>query len=252
MGNREITIADVLSIALKHIKIIVAVMLVGAILGFCYCSYMVDPVYQSKSKFFVDTGSLTENSNNNNKLVEQHNVTVFSRQVVTSYIGILDTLNFAETLSGRAAKAGELSRDYSARALLGSIDYNFEEDLEIFTVRVVADTPDDAYIIASCIEDIAEEYLVTKKPTAAGTLKIIDDARVEASPVNINMSITVMLGAILGAALAFAVCFIVEINDVRVKSEKEISEILDIPVIGSIPEYVTSVQEKASSKKKTN
>ncbi len=249
MGNREITITDILSIALKHIKIIVAVMLVGAILGFCYCSYMVDPLYQSKSKFFVDTGVLTENSNNNNKLVEQHNVTVFSRQVVASYIGILDTLNFAETLSERVAQEENISREYSARALRGAMNYSYEEDLEIFTVKVVADTPEDAYTIAKCIEEVSEDYLVTKKSTAVGTLKIIDDARVETAPVNINVSITAILGAILGAALTFAVCFIVEINDVRVKSEKEIAEILDIPVIGSIPEYVTAVQDKSNTKK---
>lgn len=249
MGNREITIADVLSIALKHIKIIVAIMLVGAILGFCYSSYMVDPVYQSKSKFFIDTGYLNENNNTNNKVAEQHNITVLSRQVVTSYIGILDTLNFAETLSEKVSGIEGLSRKYSAGAIRNAINYNFEEDLEIFTVRVVASTAEDAYIIASCVEDIAEEYLVTKKPTAAGTLKIIDDARIERAPVNINLSVTVILGAILGAALAFAICFIIEINDVRVKSEKEISEILDIPVIGSIPEYITASQEKSNTKK---
>jgi capsular polysaccharide biosynthesis protein len=122
----------------------VAILLVGAILGFCYSSYMVDPVYQSKSMFFVDTGALNENSINNNKVVEQHNVTVYSRQVVASYIGIIDTLNFTETLyenlfgeDGFTEEDG-LSREYSPRSLLGSINYNNEEDLEIFTVRVLA------------------------------------------------------------------------------------------------------------------
>lgn len=249
MENREVSISDILNTVLKHIKIIVAVMIVGAILGFCYGKYMVVPVYQSTSKYFIDTAVITENSVGvSNKLTQTHNEVLVSRQIVSSYIGILDTMNFLEVIEDEIAKDPEMSIQYPAEQLDRLIKYTYEKDLEIFKVSVTALTALDAHKIAAAIENNAEDYIATKMATAEGTLKIIDNARENPNPINTRTLLAMIAGALIGAMGVFFICYLIDIKDVSIKDEKSFSEVIGIPVIGSIPEYSTFTTKKQSKK----
>ena len=118
------------------------------------------------------------------------------------------------------------------------IKYTFEEEKEFYLVTVTATDPADAFIIARCIEENSESYLATKKSSAQGTLKVIDNARTNENAVNVNFVLNAIIGALCGAILAFAIAFVIDINDVRIKSEKELIRAVDLPVIGSIPEQI--------------
>lgn len=243
------SVSDLLNTVLKHIKIIVAVTIVGAILGFCYGKYMVVPMYQSTSKYFIDTAVITENSGgSSNKLTQTHNEVLVSRQIVSSYIGILNTMNFSEMISEQLAEDPEMSMQYPAKVLDRLINYSYEEDLEIFKVSVTAFTPADAHKIAATIENNAEDYIATKMGTAEGTLKIIDNARENPNSINTKTMFAMIAGALVGALGAFFVCYMIDIKDVSIKDEKSFSEVIGIPVIGSIPEYSTFTTKKQSKK----
>lgn len=273
MRNREFALTDLLNIAIKRIWIILAAMLVGAILALYYSMFLVTPRYQSVSKYLVDTANLSTESSSSSAMIEEQRNTVLSRLIVTSYIEILKTHNFAEHIAAKLESEDyvenlvaqiiqeqtlppnsldantRLSIPYTGNQLYGAILYKYQDELESYTVTVTAASPTDALIIAACVQNESERYLTEKKPSAAGTLKVIDNARFNPSPVNVKVPLSVLLGAFIGAALAFAIAFIVEINDVRVKNEKEISEILGLPVIGSIPEYL-SAQETGKNAKR--
>lgn len=243
MNKHDFTIADLMKIALKRIWFIVAAMIVGAGIAFYYSNYMISPLYQSQTKYLVDTTNLSseETVQSSNAQVELQRVTVLSRLVVSSYIEILDTRNFAEHIAEKIKDDERLTREYSAKVLDRLVSYNYESESETYTVTVLAPDPNDALIIAECLQAESGPYLDTKKSTASETLKIIDDARYEPNPTNKRTTMFIMLGILVGAVFCFAVCFIVEINDVRVRDEKELANILGYPVIGLIPEYTKSV-----------
>lgn len=242
MNKHDFTIADLVKIALKRIWLIVAAMIVGAGIAFYYSNYMVVPVYQSQTKYLVDTTNLSneEQIQSTNAQVEYQRVTVLSRLVVSSYIEIFDTRNFAQHIAEKIKDDERMTREYSAKLLDRIVSFQHEQENETYTVTVFAPDPTDALIIAECIQNESGAYLETKKTTASETLKIIDDARYEPNPINIRTTMLMMLGMLAGAVICFAICFIIEINDVRVKDEKELSDILGYPVIGSIPDYARS------------
>ncbi len=242
MNKHDFTIADLIKIALKRIWFIVAAMVIGASIAFYYSNFMVTPVYQSQTKYLVDTTNLSsdESVQSSNAQVEYQRVTVLSRLIVSSYIEILDTQNFAEHVAGKLKDDERLTREYSANFLHSHIFYGYVDESETYEVTVSAPDPTDALIIAECIQNESGAYLDTKKATASNTLKIIDDARYAPNPVNIRTSMYMAIGMILAAATCFAICFLIEINDVRVRDEKELSSILGFPVIGLIPEYAKS------------
>lgn len=241
MNNRDFTIADFIKLALKRIWVIVAAMVIGGFIAFYYSNFMVTPLYQSHSKYLVDTTNLSaEDTSSANAQVEFQRVTVLSRLIVSSYIEILDTQNFAEHVAEKIKSDERLTMEYSAKALSGLVSYSFEEESETYEVTVSAYDPTDALVIAECIQNESGPYLESKKPTSSNTLEVIDNARYNPNPINMRTPLLVLVGMILGAATSFAVCFIIEINDVRVRDEKEVSEILGLPIIGSIPDYVSA------------
>ncbi len=241
MNKHEFTVADFFGIAIKHIWIIFAAMIIGGLAALYYTSFLVTPKYESETKYLVDTTSLATDAGyygSTTASVEEQRNTVLSRLIVSSYIEILQTHNFSEYLAIMLESNTNLSRPYTGDELFGMIKYTFEEEKEFYLVTVTATDPADAFIIARCIEENSESYLATKKSSAQGTLKVIDNARTNEDAVNVNFVLNVIIGALCGAIIAFAVAFVVDINDVRIKSEKELIRAVDLPVIGSIPEQI--------------
>ena len=241
MNKHEFTLAEFFGIAIKHIWIIFAAMIIGGLAALYYTSFLVTPKYESETKYLVDTTSLAADAGyygSTTASVEEQRNTVLSRLIVSSYIEILQTHNFSEYLAIMLESNTNLSRPYTGDELFGMIKYTFEEEKEFYLVTVTATDPADAFIIARCIEENSESYLATKKSSAQGTLKVIDNARTNEDAVNVNFVLNVIIGALCGAIIAFAVAFVVDINDVRIKSEKELIRAVDLPVIGSIPEQI--------------
>ena len=241
MNKHEFTVAEFFGIAIKHIWIIFAAMIIGGLAALYYTSFLVTPKYESETKYLVDTTSLATDAGyygSTTASVEEQRNTVLSRLIVSSYIEILQTHNFSEYLAIMLESNTNLSRPYTGDELFGMIKYTFEEEKEFYLVTVTATDPADAFIIARCIEENSESYLATKKSSAQGTLKVIDNARTNENAVNVNFVLNAIIGALCGAILAFAIAFVIDINDVRIKSEKELIRAVDLPVIGSIPEHI--------------
>ena len=55
--SKQITISDLLQMFLHHIKLIIAVTLLGGLLAFLYVSFMVTPVYTTSALIIVQNGN---------------------------------------------------------------------------------------------------------------------------------------------------------------------------------------------------
>ena len=239
MDNREIKISDFISIAIKRLWILVVAAIIGALVAIYYSKFLVVPQYQVNTSFLVDTGILTNAEEEIDQLEAQRQI-VGSRYQVPSYMKILATNDFADAVAKRLEQNPDkypLNYEYSAKAIYSAISFSNEVDMESYDMTVIAFSPNDAFNIARCIEDYSEEYIVSHKPMAKDTVRVIDHARKPKEPINVNPTLNVMIGAMFCAVVAFVVCFLVEMNDVRIKSETGVTEILGIPVIGAIPEY---------------
>ena len=234
MGNREVTLMDLFNILIKRIWIILAAMVIGGLIALYYSKKVIVPKYESTTKYFIDT-SVVDGTSGTFSIDANRNLTV-SRMFVPTYIVILNTKDFVEEIIPKLENAG-LSREYKADELYRSIKYSMAEDSESFTVTVSAYSPHDALTIAQCIEENAEAYLVEMRSGSENTLKIADKARLNESPKNVKTSVNILIGAFAAAIAVFAIFFIIEIIDVRIKDEKEFEEIIGLPVLGIIPEY---------------
>ena len=65
---------------------------------------------------------------------------------------------------------------------------------------------------------------------------ILDEAPINSFPQGMGLKTKIMIGAILGSMVSVGLCFIIEFLDKTFKSPKELEVVLELPVMGIIPD----------------
>ncbi len=221
MDTRELTLSDLLNMMLRKFWIFAAAMVAGALLGYCYASYFITPLYKSQTKYAV----VSQNSPLSKFCIE-----------------ILDTYSYAQYISEKLNDM-ELDAEYSPKSLYDLVDYDYQDDTGTYTVTVSAYSPHDSAVISKCIEEESETYLIDimkLNEEVIRRLQVLDRIWDNKSPSNINVMLSAFFGLVIGAIIPFLILLLLEIKDTRIKNEKAITDIFKLPVLGSIPDYSAS------------
>ncbi len=261
MENREFSLADFFAIATKWIWLIVVGMVVCGLLSFYYSAFMVTPVYSSTSKFltYADYGDTAQgNIHGSQQILDNQRGVTLAQMVAVENVEILGTRYFANELKyyldgnikhddseekiSAIKKLGKLENEYSAEKLQKMLSFATKEQSTVFAVQVKSNSENDAYVIAKYIEVIAPDYVTEKNPSGATGISVIDGALpANGRPINDNAFLNTLIGIVAGFVVSFCVAFIIDINDTRVKDDKELIQVFPIPVLGAIPDFTAAV-----------
>lgn len=221
----EIGIDQILNMVRKRFLVILAVMLVVGIAVTIFTFLVQDDIYRAQSTIIVSStnadpalGQLTVNDYNLNvKLVNSYSVICKTNRVLEQVIVELGLPMTTETLAEK-------------------ITVSSAKDTEIIHIAVEDPDPAAAQRIANSVTRIFQSEV--KVIMKMDNVQIIDEARLPNSPVSPNRARNVMLGFAVGLMLGFGLAFMIEILDRSIKSEEQITELLGIPVLGSVPKIV--------------
>jgi capsular polysaccharide biosynthesis protein len=182
-------------------------------------------VYQARSTIIVSNtntesgfGQLTVNDYNLNiKLVNSYSVICKTNRVLEQVIT-------------------ELGLPMTTQTLAGKITVSAAKDTEIIHIMVRDADPRKAQAIANSVTRVFQSEV--KEIMKMDNVQIIDEARLPGEPVSPNRLRNAMLGFAVGLMLGFCLAFLIEILDRTVKSEEQITELLGIPVLGSVPKII--------------
>lgn len=223
--NREIEI-DLRAIFFtlrKKLVFMVLVALICAAVAGCFTNFFVEPKY---------TATITLCAyNDNNRIGTDGSITSSeidaSQNLVNTYLEILKSYTFLEKV------ADNLDYELTPSAIKGMLACGKVEDTFIFKVQVTSTNAKEATDIANTIAEIAPDEIV--RIINAGSVQIVDLASMPTSPSSPNLKKIIGIALLAGFVLSFAVFFIKEIFDTRIKDEKDLEKEFDIPVLGTIP-----------------
>ncbi|MDD4095751.1 MAG: Wzz/FepE/Etk N-terminal domain-containing protein [Oscillospiraceae bacterium] len=221
----EIGIDQILNMVRKRFFVILVVMLIAGIAATLFTFLFQKDVYQARSTIIVSNtntesgfGQLTVNDYNLNiKLVNSYSVICKTNRVLEQVIA-------------------ELGLPMTTQALAGKITVSAAKDTEIIHIMVRDGDPRKAQAIANSVTRVFQSEV--KEIMKMDNVQIIDEARLPGTPVSPNRPRNVMLGFAVGLMLGFCLAFLIEILDRTVKSEEQITELLGIPVLGSVPKII--------------
>jgi len=205
---------------------VVMALIVGAA-AYGYSYYKTVPMYQASTTIYVNNmvEGITVDSVSSGQLYA-------SQQLVSTYINIVKS---DRVMSQVAAHLGE---GYTGDRIKSMTSASQVSNTEIFAINVSSPNPEEAAKVANAIGEVVPGVLA--ELIEGSSARVIDTARVPISPYGLNYRSMGIRGALIGACLAFIYVTILFLMDVRIKDEEDIAMLFEYPVLGQIPEFVTS------------
>ena len=108
-----------------------------------------------------------------------------------------------------------------------------EGETEMFRVTVTSANPQMSADIANTIAKVAPAEIA--EIIEGSSAKIIDEARVPQKHSYPSYGVRAVVGFLIGGFLAIFVFVLMYLLDIRIRSEEDLKNICDVPVLGVIP-----------------
>lgn len=217
---KEINLKELFLVIKRRFMVIALVTLLAGIAGYILNQATVVPLYQSSSRIIIGAD-------------EESRKTL---QVIVRDSSILDIV------------IKKLDLRESADQLANQISVASVESSQVVSISVVDTEPVRASQIADTTAEIFKEEV--PKIVEQDYIRILSKAKVNPVPINAKTNNKMLFGIIGGIVTGIGLAFFLETFDDRIRSKKEIEELLDVPVLGRIPKINKRNMKKAANKSK--
>ncbi|MGU8942644.1 YveK family protein [Clostridium perfringens] len=227
MEENTISLQEIAYALKKRWKLIVlitiAATLVSAILSF----FVIKPQYEAKTKLFIgkqETSQNTANYDNNDIMMYQKLMKTYAELVKTS------------DLVTKAVKSANLNYNQNEiTVILNNLNVNPSADTQILDLSFKGGNPKEVLKVTEAITD--EFISESKELIPNGNVQVIQKPQLPEHPVSPNKKQNILIAFVLGLVLGVGVVLLIEYLDNTFKSREELEKTLDLPIIGSIPDY---------------
>ena len=220
---REINLKELVLALLQKWWLIVACAALGGVIAVVYTTQFVDPMYRADIMMYVNNSSQPTSSN-----VTTSADLSASQRLVRTYVNILKSNRVLDKVAER------LDSDLSASQIKGMITAAALDETEVFRVRISHTDPQEAADIANAIAEVAQVEIASI--VEGSSTKIIDYAKVPKEPFSPSKTRNTAVGLAVGIVVAAVAVVLSVLLDVRIKSEEDLQQISNLPVLGTIPD----------------
>ena len=227
MDNREaqngveIDIRHVLSAVAKKLWMI---LLTGCLLGsiaWGYAVFFITPTYASSVMFYVNNQYPDSPGFSSSQMTA-------AQELARTYMVILETRTVLEEVNSTAGL------NYSYGQLRSMVSAQAVNETDVFVVTVTCTNPEDAYLLASALEQVLPAKINTE--VDGSSLRMVDGAIRNNSKVGPNYTRHALLGAAIGVLLSLMVVVVADIMDSTIHSEEYLSTVYEnVPLLAVIP-----------------
>jgi capsular polysaccharide biosynthesis protein len=220
--EETISLKEIFEVIKKRLLLIIACVLGAALVAAVVSYFVLTPTYESSSQFIVNQAEQEKNVQyevndirTNVELINTYNVIIKSN-------AILDDVS------------ASLNNIYSAEQLRNKIQVSSEQDSQVVTVTATDEKPELAADIANTTVETFQNKIpeiMNVDNVSVLTKAVMKDnpSPVAPKPV-LNIAIAVVLGAMIGVGIAFLLAYL----DNTIKTETDISQKLEVPVLGVV------------------
>ncbi len=263
--NIDVNVQKILFALIKKWKLLLIFAIIGGLLGYIYTSNFTTLTYTSSVTFLasaVDSNQEINDDNDNNnssssssqnnassEYVRTSNTSKmnYAMRMLPTYIKIMQTNEFNEKVAKSLNE--RINSNYSSGVIKNSLLIESVKETAIFVVNVTTTDPNLSYEIAHQLETSVPEMM---EETNSGLVRadVKDKAVKSESAESLDYGKKCAIGVIAGVVIAAAYVILRSLLDVRIKSEEELIEKYNIPVLGSIPNFESRTAGSNNSKKK--
>ena len=217
----EIDVFHLLKILWKRKLLIVLVAFVTGAVAFAYNSFIVKPEFTSTTRIYV------VNRNQGDKPGLTNQDLQAGSYLVKDYREIILSQDVLEKV------ATDLKLELPPKGLASKIKVTVPVDTRIVSISVTDRAPEEASRIANSLREVAAQKIISV--TRVSDVTTLEEARPATSPSSPNIRRNTMVGFLAGAVVMVVTVLLVEILDTRVKRPEDIEDVLQIALLGVVP-----------------
>lgn len=214
------TLLELLTLLRKHLKLVIMLPIVCMVAMGLASVLMMSDTYTATTDMYVLASS--EGSNSSSALSSD----LSASQMLTNDVATL--LQSDRVMTDAADQLGLPNlRGYD-------ITVTSESTTRVITLQVTSSdaqgSANVANALADCVSNVAQEVMNVE------SVNVIDEAPTPEAPSGPNRMLYVAVAAMAGLFAAVAIVVLMDVIDTRVRSAEDVEELLELPVIGRIPE----------------
>lgn len=222
----ELDLMEILLILIKRIWIILACTIGLGVGVFLISRFLITPQYSASISMYVYNGEKRAD-----QLITASDLST-SQKLVQTYIVVLTSNTVLERVSI------QLENAYTPEDLRKMIAAASISNTEAFGVTVTNSDPAAAQRIANTIAEFAPDEII--RVVKAGGVEVIDYAVLPVRPSSPHNARNGAIGALLGLILSSLLVIVLAMLDTTVRSEEDLTNKFNLPVLGVIPSLTVS------------
>ena len=220
-NTMEIDVFHLFKILWKRKILIALVAIVAGALAFAYSAFIVKPEFTSTTRIYV------VNRNQGDKPGLTNQDLQAGSYLVKDYREIILSQDVLEKVTS------DLKLDLSPKALASKIKVTVPVDTRIVSISVNDRVPEEASRIANSLREVAAEKIISI--TRVSDVTTLEEARPAIAPSSPNIRRNTIIGLLGGTFFMVIAVLIVELVDTRVKRPEDIEEVMQIALLGVVP-----------------
>lgn len=233
--EETISLQDIFKLIKKRLLLIISITIVAVSIAIVLSFYVLTPIYQANTQILVNQKSNGEEEYSWSQIETD-------LQLINTYKYIIKTPVILDEV------IEELKLDTTPEQLTGQITLSSESDSKVLNIEVQDPDPEQAANIANVTAEVFKEEIPSLMNV--DNINILSAAKVSEnpSPIKPNKASNIAIGAVIGMMIGIGLAFLLEILDTTIKDEKDVEEILGIPIMGLVGSIPLEKVKKSSFK----
>lgn len=220
-NTMEIDVFHLFKILWKRKILIALVAIVVGALAFAYSAFIVKPEFTSTTRIYV------VNRNQGDKPGLTNQDLQAGSYLVKDYREIILSQDVLEKVTS------DLKLDVTPKDLAKKVKVTVPVDTRIVSISVNDRVPEEASRIANSLREVAAEKIISI--TRVSDVTTLEEARPATAPSSPNIRRNTIIGLLGGTAFTVIAVLIVELVDTRVKRPEDIEDVMQIALLGVVP-----------------
>lgn len=226
--EEEIDLRQLWEAIKKRWVIVIAIPIIAALTSGIVSFFILKPVYQASTTLIVGQKA-SDSADQQAEQLLNYNVLQANQKLAKTYEQIAKSRTVEENV------IEELNLSLKPEELNDKITVSAVKDTEILEIAVQDNDPQLAADIANTmVKKFSDSVVQIKK---VDSVSIVDEAIAPNHPVKPSKTKNIIIAFVAGLIASLGLAFLLEFLDNTVKSTKDVEELLDLPVLGVIPDY---------------
>lgn len=219
--EETIDLSKLFTILKKNMKYLIILPIVFLVLSMVITFVFMTPKYSSSTQVLVN-----QKETDNQIMAQQVQSNL---QLVNTYSEIIKSPRILDKVSKN------LKGKYSSKEISGMLTVSNQAESQILNIEVENKSRENASKVANEIANVFSKDV--SKIMNVDNVSILSKADTKGNQISPQPLVNSVVGIFLGLIVALIIIFLKEMLDKRIKTEEDVAEILDLPVLGTIQDF---------------